>query len=187
MKRWTSWAVLVTGCAMVAGGAWYHWRSTATSTPNSDAASAPAEAPAGTVLPSPAGSIAIADDALPVVTVWKSPTCGCCSQWVEHMKQAGFKVDVRDVADVTPYKTEHGVDPKHASCHTAMVGGYVIEGHVPADDIKRLLAEHPQLVGVAAPGMPAGSPGMEAGSQRDRYDVIAFDKAGKTSVWAAHR
>lgn len=119
------------------------------------------------------------------VTVYKSPSCGCCKNWVAHMRANGFTVKAIDVADVTPYKLAHGIGPALAACHTALVDGYVIEGHVPAQDIRRLLRERPRVVGLAAPGMPAGSPGMEQGSQ-DHYNVLSFDKAGKTSVYARH-
>ncbi len=119
------------------------------------------------------------------VTVYKSPTCGCCKSWAAHMRANGFTVKAIDVADVTSYKLAHGIGPALASCHTALVDGYVIEGHVPAQDIRRLLRERPRIVGLAAPGMPAGSPGMEQGSQ-DHYNVLSFDKAGKTSIYARH-
>ena len=119
------------------------------------------------------------------VTVYKSPTCGCCKNWAAHMRANGFTVKAIDVADVTSYKLAHGISPALASCHTALVDGYVIEGHVPAQDIRRLLRERPRIAGLAAPGMPAGSPGMEQGSQ-DHYNVLSFDKAGKTSIYARH-
>ena len=168
-------AMLVGGAGLVlAGGAYYLGESESDVT---DAA-APVVAQAED-LPPP-------DPNLPVVKVWKSPTCGCCSGWVEHMRRAGFQVEVQDVPDVTPYKAEHGIAPELHSCHTSLVEGYAIEGHVPADDIVRLLAERPQVAGLAAPGMPVGSPGMEAGNQRDRYDVVTFDREGRTSVWASH-
>lgn len=119
------------------------------------------------------------------VTVYKSPSCGCCKNWVKHMQDNGFTVKSIDVADVSPYKLRNGVSPMLASCHTALVEGYVIEGHVPAADIRRLLKERPKIQGLAAPGMPSGSPGMEQG-HKDPYDVLSFDKAGKTSVYAKH-
>ena len=119
------------------------------------------------------------------VTVYKSPTCGCCKQWVEHMRANGFSVKIQDMSDVMPYKARYGVTPELASCHTAVVDGYAIEGHVPAADIKRLLKERPKIQGLAAPGMPSGSPGMEQG-HKDPYDVLSFDKAGKVSVYAKH-
>jgi len=126
-----------------------------------------------------------AEAPLPVVKVYKTPTCGCCHKWVDHLEEAGFKVDATDMADVTPVKDENGVDADLRTCHTAVVDGYVIEGHVPAADIKRLLKERPAVAGLAVPGMPMGSPGME-GSRTDPYDVIAFDKEGNRFVFASH-
>jgi hypothetical protein len=117
------------------------------------------------------------------MVVYKTPTCGCCRAWVDHVEAAGFVVEARDTADVTPIKTQNGLPQHLASCHTAIVDGYVIEGHVPADVIRRLLAERPQVTGVAVPGMPAGSPGMEMGSRKDPYDIIAFARDGKVSVY----
>jgi hypothetical protein len=118
------------------------------------------------------------------VEVWKSPTCGCCSLWVEHMRANGFRVTATNLADVAPIKRKLGVPPRLESCHTGSVGGYTIEGHIPADVIQRLLKERPKIAGIAVPGMPMGSPGME-GPRVDKYDVIAFDAAGKTSVYAS--
>jgi hypothetical protein len=100
------------------------------------------------------------------------------------MKAAGFVPEVHDVVDVSPVKTKGGVPPDLQSCHTAIIGGYVIEGHVPADVIRQLLAEKPRIAGIAVPGMPIGSPGMEMGVRKDAYEVIAFTKDGKTSVYA---
>jgi len=122
---------------------------------------------------------------LPVVQVYKSPTCGCCHKWVEHLEEAGFIVEAHDMNDVSPVKEENGVAPDISSCHTALVDGYVIEGHVPAADIKRLLKDRPAVAGLAVPGMPMGSPGME-GARTDPYNVVAFDKAGKRYVFAKH-
>lgn len=119
------------------------------------------------------------------VTVWKSPTCGCCSSWVDHMREKGFEVVTIDTSDVHAVKRVHGVAADLGSCHTATVGGYVLEGHVPAEDVRRLLAERPAIVGVAVPGMPMGSPGME-GPFSQKYDVIAFDRSGRRSVFASH-
>jgi hypothetical protein len=121
--------------------------------------------------------------ALPTVIVYKSATCGCCSKWVDHIKAAGFTVEVHDVADVAEYADASGVPVALRSCHTAVVGGYAIEGHVPADLIKRVLAEHPKIAGLAVPGMVTGSPGME-GNRQDPYDVVAWSAGGKTSVFA---
>jgi hypothetical protein len=120
---------------------------------------------------------------LPTVTVFKTPTCGCCKGWAEHVEKHGFKVVARDLADVTPIKTAHGVPEALRTCHTALVGGYVIEGHVPADLIAKLLKERPKVAGLAVAGMPMGSPGME-GPMSERYDVVTFTKAGKTAVYA---
>lgn len=117
------------------------------------------------------------------MVVYKTPSCGCCRAWVDHVKAAGFQVEVQDMPDVTPVKNEHGVPQHLGSCHTALVDGYVIEGHVPADVIRRLLSERPQVAGIAVPGMPAGSPGMEMGDRKDPYDVIAFARDGKVSVF----
>ena len=122
--------------------------------------------------------------ALVPMQVYKTPTCGCCGKWVEHVKQAGFAPEVDDMPDVAPVKAKAGVPRALQSCHTALVGGYVIEGHVPADLVHRLLREKPPVAGIAVPGMPAGSPGMEMGDRKDPYEVIAFTKDGTTSVYA---
>lgn len=118
--------------------------------------------------------------------VYKSPTCGCCKKWIQHMEANGFKVTARDMLDVSPIKMKHGVLPELASCHTAIVDGYVIEGHVPAQDVRRLLRERPKVTGLAVPGMPVGSPGMEYGAHKDRYQVLTFSPSGKTTVFAQH-
>lgn len=118
------------------------------------------------------------------MTVYKSPTCGCCGKWIDHVKAAGFQVKVVDMDDVTEIKQASGVPMKLRTCHTAVVGNYVVEGHVPADVIKKLLADKPAAAGIAVPGMPVGSPGMEVGAQKDPYEVILFEKSGKTSVYA---
>ena len=117
-----------------------------------------------------------------LAVVYKTPTCGCCAKWVEHLQSNGYKVEVHDVESVEPTKAELGVPGALASCHTAKIGGYVFEGHVPADVIQRVLREKPQITGVAVPGMPMGSPGME-GPTRDHYDIVAFDGNGHTSVY----
>ncbi|HKP29353.1 MAG TPA: DUF411 domain-containing protein [Gemmatimonadales bacterium] len=118
------------------------------------------------------------------MTVYKTPTCGCCAKWVEHMKSAGFKVQVQDMDDLTEIKQASGVPIPIRTCHTAVVSGYVIEGHVPADLVKKMLAEKPKMTGIAVPGMPVGSPGMESGNEKSPYDVVLFDKTGKTTVYA---
>lgn len=116
--------------------------------------------------------------------VYKSPACGCCSGWVEHLRANGFNVQTHDLSDVTPHKIRLGVPPRLGSCHTALIDGYVIEGHVPAQDIKRLLEERPDIAGLAVPGMPSGSPGMSGPPQR--YDVMSFEKNGDFKVYAQH-
>jgi hypothetical protein len=117
---------------------------------------------------------------LPRITVTKDPSCGCCGAWVDHVRAAGFPVEVIESPAVNRLKIRLGVPQDLASCHTAEVGGYVIEGHVPADAIKRLLAEKPQAKGLAVAGMPIGSPGMEvAGVENDAYDIMLFGPAGQ--------
>jgi hypothetical protein len=142
----------------------------------------------------PAGSESAPTGAIPVslekvvVRVYKSPTCGCCSAWVEHMEEAGFQVETHDMgtAELAALKLEQGVKAPHQSCHTAVVGDYVVEGHVPADLVKRVLQERPEIAGLAVPGMPRGSPGMEVpGGANDRYDVIAFGEDGRQAVYAS--
>lgn len=121
------------------------------------------------------------------ITVYKSPACGCCGKWIEHLQAAGFQVKVMETPDANELiavKERHGITPQLAACHTALVGDYVVEGHVPADVIKKMLAEHPAIRGIAVPGMPVGSPGME-GPAPQHYDVLAFDAAGHTSVYAS--
>ena len=120
------------------------------------------------------------------LVVYKSATCGCCSKWVDHLRANGLDVKTHNVENVNAYKTRHGVPADLGSCHTATVGGYVIEGHVPAQDIKRLLKERPKVVGLAVPNMPLGSPGMEQGDMKQPYDVFSFDKAGNRSVYARY-
>lgn len=119
------------------------------------------------------------------VVVYKDANCGCCKKWIAHLEANGFSVKAHDVTDLLASKTANKVPPKLYACHTAKVGGYVIEGHVPAADIKRLLAEQPKVHGIAVPGMPAGSPGME-GAYRERYEVLTFDKDSRTAVYARH-
>ncbi len=142
---------------------------------------APKRAVAGAALP----GAALPGAALPPMTVYKDPNCGCCTEWVSHVRKAGFVVTVRDTADMSSVKASFGVPSALESCHTARVGAYAIEGHVPADLIQKLLREQPVARGLAVPGMPMGSPGMEQGSQKDAYDVVLFDKAGKTRVYAS--
>ena len=121
----------------------------------------------------------------PHVAVFKSATCGCCAKWVDHLKANGFATTSTNVDDVAVVKAKHGVPRAVHSCHTALVGGYVVEGHVPASDIKRLLKERPAISGIGVAGMPAGSPGMESPTPQ-RYDVLSFDKQGQTRVYSTH-
>ncbi len=125
----------------------------------------------------------------PVVSVFKTATCGCCSKWVDHMKASGFDVQAMDVsaADVRAVSKAAGLKDEDTSCHTAKIGSYTVEGHVPAADIKRMLKEKPAIAGIAAPGMPQGSPGMEQGDVKEPYDVIAFKKDGTSTVYAKHK
>lgn len=123
----------------------------------------------------------------PTVEVYKSATCGCCSKWVEHLKNNGFTVRTTNREDLTELKASHHVPQRVRSCHTAVVSGYVVEGHVPASDVQKLIKERPAILGLAVPGMPIGSPGMEMpGRGVQPFDVIAFDKDGQTRVFASH-
>ncbi len=132
-----------------------------------------------------AGVIVTAQSSGQSIVVYKTPTCGCCSKWVEHLQANGFTVMAQNRDDLTPIRQQHGVPPRLTSCHTALVGSYIVEGHVPADDVKKLLAEKPQIKGIAVPGMPLGSPGMESPTPQ-KYDTLAFTADGKTSVFARH-
>ncbi len=124
----------------------------------------------------------------PAIVVYKSPTCGCCGKWIEHLRSAGFAVTPKDVDDgeLDRLKGELGVPAPLRTCHTAVIGKYVVEGHVPAEDLKRFLAAKPAAAGIAVPGMPAGSPGMEAGGRKDAYEVVTFDAKGRTTTFAKH-
>ena len=135
------------------------------------------------------GAAAQSTTALPKVTVYKTSTCGCCHLWVGHMKANGFDVQAMDVspADVRGISKAAGLKDQDTSCHTAKVGAYTVEGHVPAADIKRMLKEKPAIAGIAVPGMPMGSPGMEQGNMKEPYDVIAFKKDGTSTVYAKHK
>ena len=122
-----------------------------------------------------------------VVEVYKTATCGCCHLWVQHLEKNGFTTRVTDLDELGAIKKKHGVPQKATSCHTATVNGYVLEGHVPAADVKRLLMERPTgVAGLAVPGMPIGSPGMEYGSTVQPYNVLSFDKTGQTKVFASY-
>lgn len=129
-------------------------------------------------------TIGFAKTEQPLIEVYKSATCGCCEQWVDHLRANGFKVRTQNVPNTAAYRTKLGVPASLGSCHTGTIGGYVLEGHVPAADIKRLLAEKPKATGLAVPGMPMGSPGMEvSGEPADAYDVLLFQADGKSTVY----
>ena len=121
----------------------------------------------------------------PKAMVYKTPTCGCCSKWIEHLEENGFEVKSKNLSDVNPVKRMNGVPMRLASCHTAIIGGYFVEGHVPAQDVKRLLAERPNVAGIVVPRMPVGSPGME-GPNPEAYSVLAVKKDGSTEVFSRH-
>ncbi|MCA0375614.1 MAG: DUF411 domain-containing protein [Gemmatimonadetes bacterium] len=121
---------------------------------------------------------------LPKMVVYKDPGCGCCKEWVAHVQKAGFTVESHDTADMDSVKKNFGIPAALASCHTARVGTLVVEGHVPADLIIKLLNEKGTTRGLAVPGMPIGSPGMEVGTRKDAYDVLAIEKDGRTRVYA---
>ena len=135
---------------------------------------------AAALLPGPAPG------AREVIEVYKSPACGCCGEWIKHLRANGFEVRAHDVADSAEYRRRYGVPEAFASCHTARLGGYVIEGHVPAREIGRLLTERPRAQGLAVPGMPAGSPGMEQEGRRDRYEVLLFQRDGRHVIYARY-
>lgn len=120
------------------------------------------------------------------LTVYRSPTCNCCGRWVEHMQAAGFNVQDVVTDDMAAIKAQYAVPEALESCHTALVEGYVIEGHVPASDVQRLLSDRPAILGLAAPGMPVGSPGMETGEPVDPYTVVSFTQTGETATFAEH-
>ena len=116
--------------------------------------------------------------------MFKQVGCGCCELWARHMRTAGFIVTVAEAPDLDRVKREHGVPGSMASCHTTLVGGYVVEGHAPADVVQQLLTERPRVKGIAVPGMPIGSPGMEQGATKQRYSVFTFDGTGQTGLYA---
>lgn len=126
--------------------------------------------------------------ATPRMEVLKSPTCGCCSAWITHVQSAGLSVDVQDITQDALWaaKSKAGITPDLSSCHTGFIEGYVIEGHVPAADIQRLLTERPDAIGLTVPGMPIGSPGMEMGNQRDAFNTLLVLHNGETAVFESH-
>ena len=125
-----------------------------------------------------------------LVTVWKTPSCGCCKDWVIHLRKEGFNVVTHDVPDTAPVRQKLGLPEKFGSCHTAQVGGYVLEGHVPGREVKRLLREKPVAIGLAVPGMPVGSPGMEMPGEmlgvRDAFDVVLVTQDGRSRVYESY-
>lgn len=150
--------------------------------------SAAAAMAAGTV----AGLATAAASGRPVIEVWKTPTCGCCHDWIAHLQANGFPVKAHDVSDAT--KRDHrlrlGLADRFGSCHTALVDGYVLEGHVPAREIQRLLKTRPSALGLAVPGMPVGSPGMDGpayGGRKDHYDVLLVQRGGTATVFQSYR
>ncbi|GAB4257424.1 MAG: DUF411 domain-containing protein [Methylomicrobium sp.] len=120
------------------------------------------------------------------IVVYRSPTCGCCGKWIRHLQDEHFKVIDNVVNDMDSIKKKYGVPAELASCHTAIIGGYVIEGHVPAEDIDKLMSLKPDIMGIAVPGMPVGTPGMEMGGRKDSFKVIAFDKEQRRQIFSAH-
>ncbi len=127
-----------------------------------------------------------ANAALPPMTVYKSPTCQCCAEWIDYLRDEGFEVEASDVADMQQIKGQFNIPRELTSCHTGVIGGYVVEGHVPAEDIKRMLREKPDVAGITVPGMPVGSPGMEQGSRRDPYNVLTFTQQGDANIYARY-
>lgn len=160
-ERWTASGVAAVVIAVAIGVGW--WRSESRSQE--------------TLAPVPVASA--------VVEVYKNPQCGCCGAWVSHLRTQGFVVNVHEVADTAAVREQHHVPAALGSCHTATISGYAIEGHVPAADIRRLLKEKPAVAGLAVPGMPAGSPGMESSSPQ-AYQTLAFSAAGESQVFANH-
>ena len=127
-----------------------------------------------------------AAEPLPEMKVYKSATCGCCSGWIDHLKENGFKVTFENVSDVNHYKQKADLPYGLGSCHTGFIDGYAIEGHVPVKDIKKLLLEKPNIRGIAVPGMPMGSPGMDFGSQKESYKTLSYTRDGTVEVFAEH-
>jgi hypothetical protein len=129
----------------------------------------------------------VAENAPTIITVYKSPTCGCCDGWIEDVEKHGYRVRVEEITDVTSIKNRYQIPVALQSCHTSLVGGYVVEGHVPIEALEQLLAERPSVKGIAVPGMPIGAPGMEQpGTAPQPYDVMSFDEAGNTAVFSSY-
>ncbi len=121
------------------------------------------------------------------IAVFRSPTCGCCEKWLAHLQQNGFTIKDNVTNGMQAIKTKYGVAPELASCHTAIINGYVVEGHVPAADIKKMLETKPDVVGLTVPGMPVGTPGMEMGAKKEQYDVVSFDSKNNTQVFSRYQ
>jgi hypothetical protein len=138
------------------------------------------------LMAAPLALVACAQATAATIDVVKSPNCGCCAEWVEYLRINGFTVRVTDTEDLNPVAHRHGVPDALRSCHTATVEGYALEGHVPIEDIRRLLEQRPQAAGLAVPGMPIGSPGMEQGDRRQPYATILFQRDGRQQVFARH-
>lgn len=120
------------------------------------------------------------------LTAWKTPACGCCGDWVSHLRKSGFEVVINEVNDTAPIRKKFGLAENFSACHTARLNGYVIEGHVPAQELNRLLVEKPVALGLAVPGMPMGSPGMEVGSSRDAYNVLLVQSDGNSRIYQSY-
>jgi hypothetical protein len=144
-----------------------------------------ARALAAVLLAGPLLAAAPASAAGPLVEVWKTPRCGCCVEWIEHLEAHGFRVERHDVPDLSEVKRQNRVPRAMEACHTALVGGYVVEGHVPAADVQRLLREKPEIRGLAVPGMPLGSPGMESPTP-EPYSVYTLTDSGVGPEWSRH-
>ena len=143
----------------------------------------PASSPASSPVPAAMSTVAF-------IEVWKTPTCGCCKMWIEHLEKEGFSVKANDVRQTAPIRTQLRIPDDMGSCHTGLIAGFAIEGHVPASEIKRLLAEpislREQVIGLSVPGMPMGSPGMEMGTKRDKFDVMLVLKSGSHRVYQSY-
>jgi hypothetical protein len=137
----------------------------------------------GTLVTAPLAAWALRAAPAPHVQVYKDPSCSCCAKWVEHLKQHGFTVSIETVPDTSVYRKKFGIPDNMASCHTGLIEGYALEGHVPAPEIQRVLKERPKAKGLAVPGMPLGSPGMEVGTTQQPYSVMLVDAQGKGSVY----
>jgi hypothetical protein len=141
-------------------------------------------------LPASASNLPVGMSTVAFIEVWKTPTCGCCKMWIEHLEKEGFSVKANDVPQTAPIRTKLRIPDDMGSCHTGLIAGFAIEGHVPASEIKRLLAEPEslrlQVIGLSVPGMPIGSPGMEIGTKRDKFDVMLVLKSGSHRVYQSY-